>query len=250
MPNNDLDAQKAEPTQKKVPKSQFLFHGLAFAGTIGALISIIVTIHYAHQSNNNGLGALAVFLLLLVAFMTTAAITAISLLKKKWRSKQTTTPPKSEDKKDDSKTKKSHSKIRSLLWTVAVIVVLFLIIRVWRAESSQPSMARIDENPIVCPNSWDQEAKGFGDYENKEIPFFDVILTGDVCFPENIIPPKKWHTWEKEFITNGADDHISFWFWGSNPIGPYGRNNLPTFDSRPRKWRLKGRGTIRYFRTS
>lgn len=139
------------------------------------------------------------------------------------------------------------SKKKALIW-LAIIGAIIILILIWPKSNGQ-STPTVDESKKVCPAAWQQEQDHVNDYRDADIPYFDIKLTQDACFEGNIYPPKAWQNWEKEFISNEPDRHVSFWFHGSDPVGPFGANNMREFDYAPREWRLKGKGTLRYFRT-
>lgn len=137
------------------------------------------------------------------------------------------------------------------------IIALCVISFIWEKATQHHNISQhkatnlvIDEDKKVCSTAWQQEQAHANDHRKEDIPFFDVILTTDECFGGDVWRPDSWHHWEKEFVSSEPDAHVSFWFHGWDPRGPYFRNKLPEFNYPPsREFRLKGKGTIRYFRT-
>jgi len=100
----------------------------------------------------------------------------------------------------------------------------------------------------VCPDAFNREASHISDYRGQNPPYFDIVLRED-CFGESIYPPNEWTRWAKEFVSNEEGRNVAFWFYGSKPTQPYGPNEIPNFENRAKQWRLRGKGTIRYYRT-
>jgi hypothetical protein len=143
---------------------------------------------------------------------------------------------------------------RYLAYAGAAVLAGFLV---WKACSPSPPppvattvpQVTLDYNPgRVCPNAWDQDAKGELDHRDDDRPYFDVILKPG-CFSGWFRPPKAWGAWQEEFISDEPGRYVAYWFFGaSRARGPYGPNNIPG-DYHSNQWRYQGVGKLRIFKT-
>jgi hypothetical protein len=135
-----------------------------------------------------------------------------------------------------------------LIW-LAILGMVVLCLCWPKSKTKQVEIA-VNQARLVCPAAWQQEQDHVNDYRDQHPEYFDIKLTQDACFEAKIHPPRDWHTWDKEFVSDEPDQHFSVWFSGWDPKGPFSSGNMPGFNYAPREWRLKGKGTLRYFRTS
>jgi hypothetical protein len=150
---------------------------------------------------------------------------------------------------------------KSLIWGIVVMALIFIFggrenlqEKINHQTKNFPYAAVIPSsremsNTGVCSDAWTREAKHLDDHRAEDIAYFDVQLTHGDCYEDYQQPPTKWVTWDKEFIDPQPGDQVSFWFVNNDPIGPFGPGGLPQFNYAPRKWRMKGKGTVRYYRT-
>ena len=104
--------------------------------------------------------------------------------------------------------------------------------------------------PTVRPNPNDHSL-------DRNLEEFTVVLT-EGCFGDWVRVPRYWNSWKNEqFVSNDSGQYVGFWYFGwASSRGPFGPNNIPDWNAPPdagdgrAKWRLQGRGVLRFIRTS
>jgi len=116
-------------------------------------------------------------------------------------------------------------------------------------------------NPnYICPNVQLDDAKGINNHREKHEEWFTITLT-EGCFGSWVRPPWNWKTWNVDFADpNQPGQYYAIWYdsW-PDAVGLYYPGHSPTADFQDHmvmyslgsgRWRLQGKGTLRYIRTS
>jgi hypothetical protein len=86
-------------------------------------------------------------------------------------------------------------------------------------------------------------------HKEGDLEWVDIDLSE--CVPlELFTDATKWGSWEKYFPDPQPDDHVAFWFKGSEfPTPAYKPGQIPEFPYHESRVRIFGHGHLRYVRT-
>ena len=126
-----------------------------------------------------------------------------------------------------------------------------------RAESArnavvqQLTAVRVYQPDRICTDTPQQGTSNPTDHSNEHTEQFDIVLR-DGCFGTWVLVPRYWRGWTIDFVSEEPDRHVGIWYFGwSRSQGSFGPNKIPEYSYPPsNRWRLQGKGTLRYIRTS
>lgn len=150
--------------------------------------------------------------------------------------------------------KRPKKPLKILLAFIGVLIFIDFARNV--TPKTVPNFATHYDKNRVCPDAWNDQASRVNQYDEEDIPYFDVTLR-DGCFSGYVRRPNDWQYSGEEFLTNDPNDYIAFWYNGwPKPSGPWGPHNIPDFRYVPGRepgspyseFRLQGHGTVRFYK--